>query len=126
MGRPSEFTPELGDRICQYMCEGLSLRQTCQQPGIPPMGTILRWVREFPSFREQYTRAREDLQEFWAEDIMSVSDDQTIDPNHKRIMVDSRKWLLSKLAPKKYGDKLALGGSDDMPALKVTAVDVRG
>ena len=126
MSRSSEYTPSMGDRICQCMSEGLSLRQTCEQDGMPHIATVLRWVRDFPTFREQYARAREDLQEHWAEDIMSVSDDQTIDPNHKRIMVDSRKWLLSKLAPKKYGDKLALGGSDDMPPLKVTAVDVRG
>jgi hypothetical protein len=126
MGRPSDFTPDMGDRICQSLSSGLSLRQTCQQEGIPAMGTVLRWVKDFPAFREQYARAREDLQEFWAEDILSVSDDPTITSDQKRIMVDSRKWLLSKLAPKKYGDKLALGGSDEMPPLKVTAVDVRG
>ena len=28
--------------------------------------------------------------------------------NHRRLQIDTRKWLLSKLLPKKYGDKLEI------------------
>ena len=43
---------------------------------------------------------------------MQIADDQSIPPEHKRIMVDSRKWLLSNLIPAKFGDKLAIEHSD--------------
>lgn len=61
---------------------------------------------------ERYARARASSMDAIADDAMQIADDPEIDPNHKRIMVDSRKWFLSKLAPKRYGDKLAVGGED--------------
>lgn len=41
-----------------------------------------------------------------AEEILSISDDPNEDPQSRRVRVDARKWLMSKWAPKKYGDKL--------------------
>lgn len=42
-----------------------------------------------------------------------------VEVNGLRLKADNRKWLLSKLAPKKYGDKLQLGGADDLPPIGV-------
>jgi hypothetical protein len=53
---------------------------------------------------DAYTRARIAQAHSMAEDIISIADDTTIEPEHKRIMVDSRKWLTSKLASRIYGD----------------------
>jgi hypothetical protein len=53
-----------------------------------------------------YTRAREQQYQRWAEEILEISDDDTLDPNARRVRVDTRKWLLSKLLPKQYGDKI--------------------
>lgn len=55
-----------------------------------------------------------------SEDMLDICDDKDLDPNHKRIMVDTRKWLASKLKPKRYGDKLALGGDEDASPIQVT------
>lgn len=55
-----------------------------------------------------------------SEDILFISDDKDLDPNHKRIMVDSRKWLASKLKPKRYGDKLAVGGDESAGPIQVS------
>ena len=76
-------------------------------------------------FSEQYARAREQQQEFYAEEILDIADDGQNDymerlnkngeiemvVNHEniqrsRLRVDTRKWIMSKLAPKKYGDKV--------------------
>lgn len=62
-----------------------------------------------------YTRAKEDQADFLAENTLEVSDDMGIDPQHKRIMVDTRKWLASKFKPKKYGEKIQVGGDTDNP-----------
>jgi hypothetical protein len=65
-------------------------------------------LKEKPEFSAQYARAREDQAEAHADRIIEIADDETIDANHKRIMVDARKWVASKLKPKRYGDKLDL------------------
>lgn len=83
----------------------------------------MKWAQEIPEFTEHYAKARSMLLEHWAEDIIDISDDGSNDwmaandpenlgyrlngehINRSRLRVDTRKWLLSKLAAKKYGDK---------------------
>lgn len=40
-----------------------------------------------------------------------------------RLKVDTLKWKLGKMNPKKYGDKIAVGGADDMPAIKIDRIE---
>jgi hypothetical protein len=107
-GRPSIYTQELADRICERLASGESLRAICGDDGMPSWPTISKWLNEKPGFVTQYARAREDQAEAHADRIIEIADDETIDANHKRIMVDARKWVASKLKPKRYGDKLDL------------------
>lgn len=92
---------------------------------MPSRTTVLKWARDLPEFTDQYARAREDLLEFWAEDILDISDESSGDYvqvtegeetvtrvdheyiSRSKLRVDSRKWLLSKLAAKKYGDRIS-------------------
>lgn len=111
MGRPSDFTQELADRICSELADGRSLRAICDGDDFPSVGTVLRWVGENKSFQEQYARAREIQAETHADAIVSISDgpesgDDSIKTARDRLRVDSRKWVASKLLPKKYGDKV--------------------
>lgn len=139
-GRPSSYTPEVGDQICQWMAEGESLRSVCRRESMPSMSTVMRWAASNETFREQYARARDVLLEHWAEDIVEISDDGSrdyvaagaedggvrVDHDHiarSKLRVDSRKWLLSKLAPKKYGDRTAVDvGNQDGKPLQVQIV----
>jgi hypothetical protein len=142
MGRPAIHTPALAAEVCRRISEGESLRQVCRDESMPSTSTVLRWAREMPDFCQQYTLAREALLEHWAEEIGEIADDGSNDwikrekdsgrieleynaehVNRSRLRVDTRKWLLSKLAPRKYGDKLALGGADDMPPIQVSKVE---
>lgn len=50
-----------------------------------------------------------------AEQTMEISDDLTEDANSRRVRIDTRKWLLSKLAPKKYGDRIEIAGDKENP-----------
>jgi hypothetical protein len=130
MGRPPMYTAELGATVCQRIAEGESLRQVCRDDAMPSMTTVMKWARENDNFAQQYTRAREALLEHHAEEILEIADDgsndwisretkggrleRVLDEEHVRrsqLRVDARKWLLSKLAPKKYGDKLELAGT---------------
>ena len=105
-GRPTDYTPELGDIICEQISRKVSLVNICDNDDrMPSPRTVYRWLREHESFCQNYTRAKEDQADYLAEDTLDIADDMDIDPQHKRIMVDTRKWLASKFKPKKYGDK---------------------
>jgi hypothetical protein len=100
---------------------------------MPTKATIMNWCQKKPAFLDQYAKARTKLLEHWAEEIIDIADDGTNDweerqnrdgstyialnsehVNRSRLRVDTRKWLLSKLVPKKYGDttKLLHAGED--------------
>ena len=114
-GRPSVYTPELADEICSRLANGESLRAICasdRDDFIPHIGTVLRWVAENETFREQYARAREVQAETLADQIVEIADgDKIAEPDavgvaRDRLRVDARKWVASKLLPKKYGEKV--------------------
>lgn len=123
-GRPTVYSPELAELICKRIATSRhGLRAICQADDIPSLTTIMRWLSEEDKaeFREQYARAREAQADLLAEEILQIADDGQndsyiddegkvrIDHDHiarSRLRVDARKWLASKLAPKKYGDRI--------------------
>lgn len=119
MSRPSDYTQELTDVICAELASGKSLRAICREESMPCMTTVFKWLREKPEFAQQYTRAREEQADTHADEILEIADSVDEDANSRRVRVDARKWIASKLKPKKYGDKLAVGGADDLPAMQV-------
>ena len=119
-GRPSDYSEETAAKLCEQLAQGISLRTACKADDMPAMATVYLWLGRHPLFVEQYTRAKSDAADAMSEDILDISDDATIASDHKRIMVDSRKWLASKLKPKRYGDKLALGGDTEAGPIQVT------
>jgi hypothetical protein len=108
MAYSKEERQEIYDRICVGIAEGSSLRELCAD-GKPSIETIRVWLIEDADFSAQYTRAREAQAEFYADEIIHISDTEP-DPAKARNRIDARKWKASKLAPKVYGDKLTLDG----------------
>jgi len=106
------------------MRSGLSAFKACEAASVPH-STFLEWIRDDEELANSYARAREDLIERIANEVLELSDaDVGLQPDGKKdwaavqkhkLQVDTRKWLLSKLAPKKYGDKLELTGDPDRP-----------
>jgi len=106
-GRPSSFTQAIADTICERMAEGESLRLICRDDAMPARSSVFRWLRENEAFRDQYAQAREDLFETWGEDVYETAlTAAPEDTARARLLVDTRKWQLSKMAPKKYGEKV--------------------
>ena len=125
------FSEKAASAICERLAEGESLRSICRSEGMPSRAEVFRWLADDANaaFRDQYTRAKEFGIEALADDIQEISDDARNDwmerngkddpgwqangehIQRSRLRVDSRKWILSKLAPKKYGDKLDLNHS---------------
>ena len=120
--------------VLEELASGRSLIAICQSEGRPSFTTFMRWLAEEGEagniLRDKYARAREAQAEVMAEDILAIADEEcttvradkhgTQDDGdgktevvfdstavqRNRLRVDARKWLLSKMAPKKYGDKV--------------------
>lgn len=97
---------------------------------MPSTQAVLRWLADHEDFRTQYARAREAQADALAEEILDISDDrdndyitnddgkEVLNSEHvqrSRLRVDARKWYASKVAPKKYGDKVELSSDPDRP-----------
>lgn len=113
---PVNYSRELADVVCERVSGGESLEQLTMQPGMPSKSSVMRWLNnDVDGFAARYSRAREGLCEHWAEQIVTIADDQTLEPNARRIMIEARLRILAKLAPRRYGDKVQISGDPDNP-----------
>lgn len=117
MARPTSFNEAIAESICLRIADGQSLRSICEGQDYPDRSTVFRWLADNPDFRDQYARARELQAESLADDIIDIADNKGLEPNDKRVRIDSRKWLAGKLKPKVYGDASTLRhtGADGGP-----------
>lgn len=116
-GRPTTYTPATAELIAARLADGETLSSICRTPGMPTRQTVHMWRMRMPAFDDLYRRAREIGMESMGDDALMIADDDTLDvlpdgsPNsanvqRSRLMVDTRKFLMAKLAPKVYGDKV--------------------
>lgn len=129
-GRPSIYSTELAIKICNRLALGESVLQICRDDDMPEPRTVYLWLLNLQAedkkeFREMYEKAREIQAEVMHDQLMEISDDGTNDwmekevgegrtitvPDHEyinrsRLRVDTRKWIIARMNPKKYGDKL--------------------
>jgi hypothetical protein len=132
IGRPSEFSQEVVNEICERMQAGETLTAICKDDHLPVKTTILRWLDAHTPFQTQYARARTSLMDHYADQIVEIafegSNTDNVAVQRDRLKVDSLKWIMSKLGHKKYGDRLALEAPSDSPQgepLKIQWIDVR-
>ena len=125
VGRPAVFTKELGDLVCERLGMGESMRSISRDPVMPAMTTLFKWIRTDKEFAQQYDRAKEESADAIYEEIMEIADDGNNDwmeqhgedaakaayklngesIQRSRLRVDTRKWMASKMKPKRYGDR---------------------
>jgi len=118
-GRPTIRTEAMIRELLERLSEGESLRSICSDDHMPARQTIMIWVGDDVNFSNQYARAREDGLDNRADKIEQDIDSEP-DVARARLKLDFAKWYLSKLAPKRYGDKIAhVGGSEEDPPISV-------
>lgn len=118
MGRHSEYTPEIGARVCELIAEGNTLVDTAEQVGFRTI-TINEWLMRDKDFASAYHEAREKQADVRADQIVSIADDESLSPESRKVRIDARKWVASKLQPKRYGDRTILAGDKDNPLVMV-------
>ncbi len=108
MARPSIYTKEIGEEICSRIAEGESVRSIVKDEKMPSSSTIFRWLlnEEYKKFWEQYEKARNIQAELMFEELIEIADNEEKEVMRDRLRVDTRKWYLSKVLPKKFGEKL--------------------
>ena len=98
------------DKLLTLLKAGKSLRQACEAADIDPP-KVLELAQTDDTFGQHYAHARRIGWTLHADDLEATAEDMSIPADHKRIMVDTRKWMLSKMLPKIYGDRLDLNHS---------------
>lgn len=144
-GRPTDYSPELAAKICSRIATGEKVSDICLDDSMPSPSSVYLWLTKHPEFSEQYAKAQADRSHVMAEEILDIADDGSNDwmerhhgedtawvangeaLQRSRLRVDTRKWLMSKMLPKKYGDKLTYDGTLAIHPLKevLDAVDGR-
>lgn len=114
-GRPSAYSDEIAEEICDRIAKGESVKQICadrESGWLPGESTVYRWLQENEAFRERYTLAREaqaDGEFDQAKEIAMTATAENVQV--ARLQVDTIKWRASKLSPKKYGDSVKVEGA---------------
>lgn len=140
-GRDSTFTAQKAEKICEELAKGTPLAEICRVEGMPAVRTVSDWKAARPEFAAAFTRARDDGFDAIAAECLEIADDgrndymmQVADKGDEKaiaildysaehvqrskLRIETRLKLLAKWDPRRYGEKLALGGADDLPPIK--------
>ena len=134
MGRPRyNWTPEVEEVILSGIIAGKSVRKIVKEEdkSFPCVDTIYRYMAGNVEFSDRYTRARDIQQDIYAEEIIAIADGDHPDFENKsvderKMAIESRKWTMGKLRPKKYNDRLVaeITGANGAPLIPAQTIDV--
>lgn len=143
MAPRSTYSTEAAEAIIDWIAQGKPLRAFCRRRGSPAWRTVYDWLEANADFAARFARARDMGADAIAEEALAIADTPLEGVRreeggkdgskrvyedmlgHRKLQVETRLKLLAKWNPKKYGEKLAVGGDPDAPplALKVTPSD---
>ncbi len=143
MSRPPIYTPELAQAVLDRLAQGESLRTICGLEGMPSRPVVYRWIDEnTDDFAARYARARDIGLDVVADQVLDIADEPVGSTENgatdsgavadKRVRFDARRWYLSKLAPKRSGDRVGseisgpAGGPIKAKILVTTGVPMPG
>jgi hypothetical protein len=119
------YTAEIADRILDELMSGRPLDDICNEPDMPAASSVRNWVKDNrEGFAARYREAREVGYDTIGEQTLKVVDDRRndwivrrredgttetiLDPqrvNRAELRFKARRWLLSKMLPKTFGDR---------------------
>lgn len=128
-GRPSKFTQEIADEICNRLSQGEPLAKICRDDHMPDPSTVSRWKEGREELSQAIARAREEGFDAIALQCLEIADETSRDTietetgeransewiSRSKLRVETRLKLLAKWDPKRYGDKLQVGGDAQNP-----------
>lgn len=136
------MTDELFDEICERMVNGESVRSICKDDHMPAISTLMKILRTNPDRTSQYALAMQMRADAMFEETLNIADDGSNDymlknaddptsfalngehVQRSKLRVDTRKWAMGRMNPKKYGEKTFIGGVEDAPIKVQNTIDV--
>jgi hypothetical protein len=123
-------TPELYDKIIQLLIEGHSMVKIIRMEGMPCRKTLFSWRIRDEEFGRRVDEARKANIEFLVDDMLDIAREKPeddMDAKGKRLYMDTLKWVACKIAPKLYGDRLAMTDADggNLPPTEIRVTMVR-
>ena len=115
VGRPTSYNAEITEKIIDLVIDGQPIRFICSQVDMPSVATVMRWLHDYPEFAKQYALAKEMYAHCIFDEIQHIAD--TCDPNEvqkAKLMIDARKYIASRLAPRKYGEASLIDAPTDV------------
>lgn len=116
MGRPSSYSEEIAEKIFDRLIQGESLRRICRDDSMPSYSSVMRWQNSSVDFESKCARARI-LQADLMDDLILEEAEKCDETNFQaaKVRISAYQWRASKLAPKKYGDRMQHTGEDGGP-----------
>lgn len=128
------FSQEIFDLILERIMCGESVNAICADAGMPSRVSFYRWILKDDDLRNKFDSALNARSHAMAEDLLAIADEpvgslesgatDTGAVNKQRLQVDTRKWLMSKMTPKKYGDRVDHVSSDGSMSQKPTTIQL--
>lgn len=105
---------------------GRPANKICADHGIN-YTTFLSWVRDDAALAKRYACALDMRSDFHAAELIEIADrpspttesgaTDSGDVQHRKLQIDTRKWIMARMSPRKYGDKIDL--SHNVSGLRV-------
>lgn len=136
--KPNEIE-DIFNKILLEIELGHAIRNILKEDGMPDSTTFYKWIDLDSEKSKRYARACELRADSIFEDILDIADDSSGDVKinkdgeeyldnefvqRSRLRVEARKWIVSKLNPKKYGDKQETTHIFEQPIFKGIDLDV--
>jgi len=145
MGYSQKQKEDIINTICKEIADNKeSLRGALRKDGMPDKNQFYKWIRDQESFREQYARACDERADAIFEEMLEIADDgrndfmkkslgdgvdiEALNAEHiqrSKLRIDARKWMLSKMNPKKYGDRIEQNLSGEVEIKTITGFNVK-
>lgn len=102
-GRPTDYTPEQSESICEWIAEGKSLLSWTRENQVG-LSTVYQWLRKQSEFAENYARAREDAADTLVDRLSDIADSEE-DIQRAKLKCDNIKWVAARMKPKNYSER---------------------
>lgn len=118
MGRPTIYSEELITEFLYRISMGKSVSAVCSCDDMPYRSTIYEWLAKYSDFSDRYARASEQRADRYFDEMLDIADGTLIDEVQKaKLQIDTRKWVLARMNPKKYSDKAQDDNADNAISL---------
>lgn len=128
-GRPPRvpYSDELAEKLFERLRNGETLKAICREKGMPRAALVRQWAMEDAEFGDKYQRARELGCHAMADEIIDLADNKTTESGavaRDRLKIESRRWLLARILPSVFGDRVEAQIKGGLVVVKLDAEDL--